>query len=178
MTAEWRPHGIRKDVPIGAKVRFRIAGRALEGGEFSKIGGPIGRGGRHLYLCALMKSEKGTGTLRNFLADEIDDIEYKPVNLRRMHEVEYIIPFEAVEAHSLFARPEHAISLAAFLRSKGVRFTKDSDAIQGEINFLADKSTPWDEFVAFLNEWKRQFAEGSTEADAAPASGRRKAGGK
>jgi hypothetical protein len=83
------------------------------------------------------------------------------MNSRKRREVDYIIPFEAVEAHSLFARPEHAGPLADFLRSQGVRFTEDPEAIQGEINFLIDKSTAWDEFVALLNEWKRQFAEGS-----------------
>ena len=98
-------------------------------------------------------------------ADEIDDIEYRPVNLRKKRELEYIIPVEAVEAHSLFARPEHAQPLADFLRSQGVRFTEDPDAIHGAINILVDKSTPWEEFVARLNEWKRQYAEGSAELD-------------
>lgn len=37
---------------------------------------------------------------------------------------------------------------------------EDPKAFQGEINFLVDKSTPWEEFVACLNEWKRQYAEG------------------
>jgi hypothetical protein len=94
-------------------------------------------------------------------AAEMENVEYKPVNRRKSREVEYIIPFEAVEAHSLFARPEHAQPLAAFLRSQGVRFTEDADAIEGEINFLIEKSTPWEEFVALLNEWKRRHAEGS-----------------
>jgi hypothetical protein len=40
-----------------------------------------------------------------------------------------------------------------------VRFNEDPNAIQGEINFLVDKSTPWETFVALLNEWKRQYAE-------------------
>jgi hypothetical protein len=65
-----------------------------------------------------------------------------------------------VEAHSLFARPEHAQPLADFLRSHGVQFTEDPDAIEGEVNFLIEKSTSWEEFVALLNEWKRQYAEG------------------
>jgi hypothetical protein len=38
-----------QDVPIGAKVRFRIARRPLEG-RVLQDRGPIGRGGRHLYL--------------------------------------------------------------------------------------------------------------------------------
>jgi hypothetical protein len=162
-----------QDVPIGAKVTFRIAGRA-QVGRVLEDRGPIGLGGRHLYLVRY-EVGKGNWYSSELPADEIDDIEYKPLNRRKMREVEYIIPVAAVEAHSLFARPEHAIPLAEFLRSKGVRFTEDPDAIQGEINFLIDKSTPWEEFVAFLNEWKRQFAEGPTEPDAAP--GRRKASG-
>jgi hypothetical protein len=149
------------DVPIGAKVRFRIAGRALVG-RVLQDRGPIGKGGRHLYLVRY-EAGKGNWYSTELPADEIEDIEYKPVNLRKRREVEYIIPVEAVEAHSLFARPEHAQPLAAFLRSQGVRFTEDPDAIQGEINFLIDKSTPWEEFVALLNEWKRQYAEGSAE---------------
>jgi hypothetical protein len=148
----------KQDVPIGAKVRFRIARRQLVG-RVLQDRGPIGKGGRHLYLVRY-EVGKGNWYSTEVPADEIEDIEYKPVNLRRKREVEYIIPVEAVEAHSLFARPEHAQPLADFLRSQGVRFAEDPDAIQGEINFLVDKSTPWEEFVALLNEWKRQYAEG------------------
>jgi hypothetical protein len=157
------------DVPIGAKVRFRMAGRPLVG-RVLQDRGPIGVGGRHLYLVRY-EVGKGNWYSTELPADEIEDIEYKPVNLRRKREVEYIIPVEAVEAHSLFARPEHAQPLADFLRSQGVRFIEDSDAIQGEINFLIDKSTPWEEFVALLNEWKRQYAEGSAAPGAAPDRG-------
>ena len=148
----------KQDVPIGAKVRFRIAGRPWVG-RVLQDRGPIGRGGRHLYLVRY-EVGKGNWYSTEVPADELGDIEYKPVSLRKKREVEYIIPVEAVEAHSLFARPEHARPLADFLRSQGVRFTEDPDAIQGEINFLVDKSTPWEEFVALLNEWKRQYAEG------------------
>ena len=70
-----------------------------------------------------------------------------------------------MEAHSLFARPEHAKSLAPFLESHNVRFTQDPEAIEGEINFIIDKSTPWEEFVALLNEWKRLYAEGGIVPD-------------
>src|SRR5438270_4922173 len=158
-----------RDVPVGAKVRFRIAGRPLVG-RVLQDRGPIGRGGRHLYLVRY-EVGKGNWYSTELPADEIEDIEYKPMNLRRKREVEYIIPVEAVEAHSLFARPEHAQPLTDFLRSLGVRFTEDPDAIQGEINFLIDKSTPWAEFVALLNEWKREYAEGSAGPGAAPDSG-------
>jgi hypothetical protein len=153
------------DVPIGAKVTFRIAGRPLLG-RVLEDRGPIGKGGRHLYL---VRYEAGKGNWRSteLPAEEIEHIECKPVNLRRKREVQYIVPVEAVEAHSLFARPEHAGPLAEFLQSQGVRFTKDPDAIEGEINFLVEKSTPWEEFVALLNEWKRQYAEGSAEPGAA-----------
>jgi hypothetical protein len=68
---------------------------------------------------------------------------------------------EIEEAHSLFAKPRHAQSLRNLLHSRGIRFTEAPDAIEGEINFLIDKSTPWEEFVALLNEWKREYAEGS-----------------
>lgn len=146
------------DVPIGAGVRFRISGRSLVG-RVLQDRGPIGRGGRHLYLVRY-EAGKGNWYSIELPADEIEDIEAKPVNLRRRREVDYIIPVEALEAHSLFARPEHAHPLGDFLCSQGVRFTEDSDAIQGEINFLIDKSTPWEEFVSLLNEWKRQYAEG------------------
>lgn len=146
------------DVPIGARVRFRIAGRPLVG-RILQDRGAIGKGGRHLYLVRY-EAGKGNWYSTELPADEIEDVESKPVNLRKRREVEYIIPVEAVEAYSLFARPEHAQTLAAFLRSQGVRFTEDPDAIKGEVNFLIDKSTPWEEFVALLNEWKRQYAEG------------------
>jgi len=146
------------EVPVGAKVQFRIGGRPLVG-RVVQDRGPIGKGGRHLYVVRY-ESGKGNWYSTELPADEIDNIEFKPVNLRRKREVEYIIPVEAAEAHSLFARPEHAQQLAAFLRSRGVRFTEDAEAIQGEINFLIDKSTPWDEFITLLNDWKQQFAEG------------------
>ena len=157
------------DVPIGAKVTFRFAGKPMVG-RILEDRGPIGRGGRHLYL---VRYEVGRGNWYSteLPADEIDDIEYRPVNLHRMREVEYIIPVQALEAHSLFAKPEHAQPLADFLRSHGVRFSEDPAAIQGEINILIDKSTPWEEFVALLNEWKRRYAEGSPKPGAAPARG-------
>ncbi len=148
----------KNDVPIGAKVGFRIAGRPLVG-RVLQDRGPIGRGGRHLYLVRY-EVGKGNWYSTEVPADEFEDVEYKAVNLRRRREVEYIIPVEAVEAYSLFARPEHARPLADFLRSQGVRLTEEPDAIQGEINFLIDKNIPWEEFVALLNEWKRQYAEG------------------
>jgi hypothetical protein len=149
------------DVPTGAKVTFRIAGRQLVG-RVLQDRGPIGRGGRHLYL---VRYEVGRGNWYSteLPADEIDDIDYRPVSSRKRREVEYIIPVEAGEAYSLFARPEHARPLADFLRSQGIRFTEDSDAIQGEINIRIDKRAPWEEFLALLNEWKRHYAEGSVE---------------
>ena len=152
-----------QDVPIGAKVSFRIAGRPVVA-RVLQDRGPIGRGGRHLYL---VRYEVGKGNWHSteVPAEEIDNIEYRPVNRRKKREVDYIIPVEAGEAHSLFARPEHAVPLGEFLRSQGIRFSEDSEAIQGEINFLVDKSTPWEEFVACLNEWKRQYAEGSDGSD-------------
>jgi hypothetical protein len=157
------------DIPVGARVRFRIAGRPLHG-RVLEDRGPIGKGSRHLYLVRY-EAGKGNWYSTELPADEIEDIESKPVNSRKRKEVEYIIPVEAVEAHSLFAKTGHARSLGAFLRSQGVRFTEDSDAIDGEINFLIDKSTPWEEFVALLNEWKRRYAEGSAERGAASDRG-------
>jgi hypothetical protein len=146
------------DIPIGAIVSFRIARRPVMG-RVLQDRGPIGRGGRHLYLVRY-ELGKGNWYSTELPAEAIEDIKFKPVNLRRKREVEYIIPVEAMEGHSLFARPEHAESLEEFLRSQEVRFTEDPEAIQGEINFLIDKSTPWEEFVSLLNEWKRQYAEG------------------
>lgn len=156
---------------IGAKVSFSIAGRLLVG-RVLEDRGPIGRGGRHLYLVRY-EAGRGNWYSTELPAEEIEKVEHRPVNLRKKREVEYIIPVEAGEAHSLFARPEHAQPLADFLRSQGVRFTEDSDAVQGEINFLIEKSTPWGEFVALLNEWKRQYAEGSAEPGAAPDRARK-----
>jgi hypothetical protein len=145
------------EVPIGAKVTFRMAGRPFVG-RVSEDRGPIGMGGRHLYL---VRYEVGQGNWNSteLSAEEIEDIEYSPASLRKKREVEYIIPVQALEAHSLFAKPEHAHSLANYLRSQGVRFSEDPHAIQGEINFLVEKSTPWETFIALLNEWKRQHAE-------------------
>ena len=148
----------KKDIPIGAKVQFRIAGRSLVG-RVLEDRGPIGRGGRHLYQVRY-EVGKGNWYSTELPADEIESIAFKPIDRRKQRELEYIIPVEATEAHSLFAKPEHARSLAAFLRSQGVRFTEDPDAIFGEINVLVDKRTPWDEFVGILNEWKGQYAEG------------------
>lgn len=147
------------DVPVGAKVSFRMAGRPIVG-RVLQDRGPIGRGGRHLYLVRY-EVGKGNWYSTELPAEEIENVEYRPVNPRKKREVEYIIPVEAVEAHSLFARPEHARPLGDFLRSQEVRFTQDPEAIDGEINFLIDKNTPWEEFVALLNEWKRRYAEGS-----------------
>lgn len=147
------------DVPIGAKVAFRIAGRPLVG-RVLEDRGPIGKGGRHLYLVHY-EVGRGNWYSTELPADDIEDVEYRPVSVRRMREVEYILPVQALEAHSFFARPEHARPLAQFLNSKGVHFTEDTDAIQGEVNFLIDKTTPWEEFVVLLNEWKRQYAERS-----------------
>lgn len=149
-----------QDVPIGAKVSFRIAGRPVVA-RVLQDRGPIGRGGRHLYL---VRYEMGKGNWHSteVPAEEIENIEYSPVNRRKKREVDYIIPVEAWEAHSLFARPEHAVPLGEFLRSQGIRFTEDTEAIEGEINFLIDKSTSWEEFVVCLNEWKREYAEGPT----------------
>jgi len=146
------------EVPIGAKVSFRIAGRPVVG-RVLQDRGPIGRGGRRLYLVRY-EVGKGNWYSTELPADEMEGIEHKAVNLRKKREVEYIVPIEAVEAHSLFARPEHAQPLANFLRSQGVRFTEDPNAVEGEINFLIDKNTPWEELVDLLNEWKRQYAEG------------------
>jgi len=150
------------DVPIGAKVTFRIAGRAVVG-RVLQDRGPIGREGRHLYSVRY-EVGKGNWYATEIPSDEIENIEYRRGSLRKKREVEYIVPVEAVEAYSLFAKPQHAQPLADYLRSQGVHFTEDPEAIQGEINFLIDKSTPWEEFVALLNEWKQLYAE------AAPAS--------
>ncbi|MFO0928896.1 MAG: hypothetical protein U0736_18060 [Gemmataceae bacterium] len=157
---------ITHEVPIGARVTFRLGGKPLVG-RVLQDRGPIGRGGRHLYL---VRYEVGTGNWSSteLPAADMEGIEYRPVNLRKAREVEYIIPVEAEEAHSLFARPEHARPLACYLQSQGVRFTQDAAAIHGEINFFVDKSTPWEKFVALLNEWKRQYAEGPTESGSTP----------
>ncbi|MDA1013231.1 MAG: hypothetical protein O3A00_02125 [Planctomycetota bacterium] len=105
------------------------------------------------------ESGRGNWNSTELPAEEIEDLEYRPVDLRRKREVEYIIPVQALEAHSLFAKPDHAQAFANYLHSQGVRFSEDPDAIQGQINILVNRSTPWDTFVALLNEWKRQYAE-------------------
>ena len=147
-----------QNVQIGARVRFRIGNRPIVG-RVLEDRGPIGRGARHLYLVRY-ELGKGNWYSTELPAEGIEEIESKPVNLRRRREVDYIIPVEAEDAYSLFARPKHAQLLADFLSSqKGVRFIKDSDAIEGEILFLIDKNIPWEEFVDLLNEWKQQYAE-------------------
>lgn len=145
------------EVPIGAKVRFRLAGRSVVG-RVLEDRGPIGKGGRHLYV---VRYEIGQGNWYSteLPAEDLEVVENHPVNHRRQREVEYIFPVAAVEAHSLFAKPEHAQLLGAYLRSQGVRFTEDAEAIQGEVNFLVEKSTPWEEFLSLLAEWKRRYAE-------------------
>ena len=158
----------KREIPIGAKVRFPIAGK-VQVGRVLQDRGPIGMGGRHLYL---VRYEAGQGNWYSteIPTDEVEVLEYKQGARRRMRELEYIIPVQAVEAYSLFAQPEHAELLAAFLKSQGVGFTEDPEAIPGEINFLIDKHTPWEDFVALLNEWKYRYAEGAAEPGAAADS--------
>jgi|GEM_PF-3078782 len=152
-------------IPIGAKVTFHMAGK-LFAGRVKEDRGPIGKGGRHLYSIRY-KAGEGSWNSTELPAEEIEDIEYKPVNLRRKRELEYIVPVQAVEAHSLFAKPRHAQALANYLRSQGVRFSEDPHAIHGEINILVDKmSTSWETFVVLLNEWKQRYAEEPAESSA------------
>ena len=145
------------NVPVGATVQFHIAGKPLRG-QVLRDRGPIGMGGRHLYDVRY-EFGKGNWHSTELSIDEIEHIEYKPVNERRKRIVGAMIPIRAVEAHSLFAKPELANSLATYLRSLNVRFSEDPDAIPGEVNLLIDKSTPWDDFVAILNDWKQWYAE-------------------
>ena len=156
-----------KAVPVGAKVTFRIAGQPFVG-RVLQDRGPIGVGGRHLYE---VRYEVGRGNWQtNVLpAVEIESIEYKPAHARRSREVRYITPFQGETAHSVYATPKHARPLAAFLRSREVPFTEDAEAIAGEICLLVDPSTPWDNVVALVDEWKREYAEGSTAPVAAGA---------
>ena len=60
------------DVPIEAKVTFRIADRPIVG-RVLEDRGPIGKGGRHLYL---VRYELGKGNWHSIElpADEIDDL--------------------------------------------------------------------------------------------------------
>ncbi len=155
-----------QNIPIGARVTFRIAGRPFVG-RVSEDRGPIGMGGRHLYSVRY-EAGKGNWNFTELPVEDIEDVEFRPVNRRKKREVEYIIPVQAREAHSLFAKPEHAQPLASYLRSQGICFSEDPDAIQGEINFRVDESTPWETFVAHLNEWKRQYAEEPAERRDAP----------
>src|SRR4051794_5739358 len=101
------------EVPVGALIRIHVAGRPYTG-RVLEDRGPIGIGGRHLYQ---VRYELGRGNWYSteMPADEIEVLEARPVSRRKQREVEYIVPFAAVEAHSLFARPEHALPLANFL---------------------------------------------------------------
>ncbi len=153
-------------IPVGAKVTFRMAGRTFEG-RVLEDRGPIGKGGRHLYFV-FYKVGRGDWKFTEVTAEEIVDVEYNRRSLRRQREVEYIIPVQALEAYSLFAKPKHAEALASYLRSHGIHFREDPMAVQGEINFLVDKSVPWDTFVALLNEWKLQYAEQASEPAHSP----------
>jgi len=148
---------VTQAIPVGAKVSFRIGGSTLVG-RVLEDRGPIGNGGRHLYGVRY-EADKGNWSYTELPAAEIETVEFKTVDPRKRREIQYIVPYEAVEAHSLFAKHKHAWPLAEFLRSQNVRFATDPDAVEGEVNFLIDKSTPWQEFVSLLNEWKRQYAE-------------------
>lgn len=63
------------DVPVGAKVRFRIAGRSVVGWVLEDRG-PIGVGGRHLYLVRY-ELGKGNAYTTEFPADQLEVIEPK-----------------------------------------------------------------------------------------------------
>lgn len=161
-----------KNVQIGAKVRFRIANRPLVG-RVLEDRGPIGRGARHLYVVRY-ELGKGNWYSTELPAEGIEEIESKPVNVRRRREVDYIIPVDAVDAYSLFARPKHAQLLADFLHSQeGIRFIKDPEPIEGEINFLIEKNILWEEFVDLLNEWKQQYAQEYAASGTTPRRGQK-----
>src|SRR5947209_14814918 len=100
------------DIPIGARVTFRLGGRPVQG-RILQDRGPIGVGGRHLYQV-YFELGKGNWYSTELPAEEIEDIQATPVNQRKMREVGYIVQVEADEAHSLFAKPEHARRVADF----------------------------------------------------------------
>ena len=129
---------ISQSIPIGAKVSFRI-GNSILVGRVLEDRGPIGNGGRHLYA---VRYEAGPGNwyYTELPAAEIETVEFKTVDPRKRREIQYIVPVEAIEAHSLFAKLKHAWPLAEFLRSQNVRFATDADAVEGEINFLMTKA--------------------------------------
>ena len=79
-----------EDIPIGAKVSFDIAGRRFVG-RVLQDRGPIGIGGRHLFLVRY-EAGKGNWYSTELPADDLQDIEYNPANRRKQREVEYIIP--------------------------------------------------------------------------------------
>jgi len=81
------------------------------------------------------------------------------MSLRRANEVKDITAFEATEKHSVFAKPENADLLAGYLRSKGVKFTREPNAVGGEDNLLIDKETPFDVLMGHINDWKKQYAD-------------------
>jgi hypothetical protein len=83
------------------------------------------------------------------------------MTLRRENEIRYVTGVEAVEAHSAFAKPEHADSLAGFLRSRGVKFRREDDVVGGDDDLLIDKELPFGEYMELLDEWKRQYADGA-----------------
>lgn len=160
-----------RKIPIGAGVRFYLPGRLVLGRVLLDRG-PIGNGGRHLYLVRY-EMGKGHWYSTELPAEEIEEVVSKPPNPRKMHEVKYITPYQSVEsvnAHSLFAKPFHAQPLAEFLRAQGLRVTEDAGAIRGMINLLIDSSTPWEEFVSLVNEWKCQYAGGTVPALAGVSS--------
>ena len=68
------------------------------------------------------KLGKGNWYSTELPADEIEIIEYRPVNRRKQREVAYILPVQTVEAHSLFAKHDHAKPLADFLIARGSLF--------------------------------------------------------
>lgn len=154
-----------RTVPLGAKVHFRYAMRPYTG-RVVYDRGPIGIGGRHLYG---VRYELGPGTWQTTVLplDEIDTVEPGPSDLpRRRKRVDYILPIEAIEAHTLFARPEHARPLAEFLRSRDVRVEEPPGEYYGVVELIADKSTPWEDFVTLVDEWKWEWAADERTAGA------------
>jgi hypothetical protein len=145
-------------ISAGDKVRFNLNGKSIQG-RVLEDRGPIGVNGRNLYRVRYELAPRDWRT-SELTTDDIESTE-RSANARKLRELSNITPVKAVEKHSLFASIDHAPLLSSFLRDQGVTFTEDRLAIDGEVNFLIDKSILWDDFVLLLNEWKWRYSEGA-----------------
>ena len=155
------------ELRVGDYVHFSYGAETMNG-RIVEDRGPIGMKGRRLYLVSFWPQHRVESRVE-LPADELAFAEPPPDvskeerarRRRRQNQVNYIYAVDAVEAYSVFAQPEHADSLIEFLKECGARYRREKDVVDGEDNLLIEKDLPFDDFVALLNEWKKEYAEGT-----------------